>query len=245
MKKHVFRVLMVLSMGLFILLPSAMAGNFKILTENYAPFNYTEKGKLTGLSSEVMQEILKRVDHPDNIKVMPWSDAYNLITNTQGYVLFSMSRTDERENLFKWVGPIATDQWVFYAKKGSGLTIGSLDDARKVAKIGTCKDNASEQFLKKQGFTNIVSVADDSENAKKLSAGEIDLWIVGNLQGVYKAKTAGIDPSGLESIFEIKDSQLYIAFSKATDDSEIAKWQKALDTLKAEGLYKKILSKYM
>ena len=244
-KKCFFSVLLVLSMSFFVLLPSAMASNFKILTENYAPFNYTENGKLTGLSSEVMQEILKRIDHPNNIKVMPWSDAYNLISNTQGYILFSMTRTREREGLFKWVGPIAKNQWVFYAKKGSGLKIGSIDDARKVAKIGTCKDSAAEQFLKKEKFANIVSVVDDSENAKKLNAGEIDLWIVGDLQGVYKTKAAGIDPSGLEKIFEIKDTQLYIAFSKATEDSEIAKWQKALDALKAEGIYKKILSKYM
>jgi polar amino acid transport system substrate-binding protein len=156
-----------------------------------------------------------------------------------------MTRTDDRESLFKWVGPLATNQWVFYAKKASGVEIGSLDDARKVAAIGTCKDSAAEQFLKKEGFTNIESVVDDSENAKKLDAAEIDLWIVGDLQGVYKAKTAGIDSSGLEKIFEIKDTQLFIAFSKETDESEIAKWQKALDALKAEGTYEKILSKYM
>jgi polar amino acid transport system substrate-binding protein len=156
-----------------------------------------------------------------------------------------MARTTQREKLFKWVGPLAKDQWVFYAKKGSGLIINNLDDARKVAKIGTCKDTATEQFLKKNGFKNIVSSIEDSENAKKLMAGDIDLWIVGDLQGIHQAKKASIDSSHLKVAHKIKDAELYIAFSKTTTDSEISKWQKALDALKSEGIYKKILSKYM
>jgi polar amino acid transport system substrate-binding protein len=225
--------------------PPATAGNFSIMTEEYPPFNYTENGQLTGLSFDVMVEVLNRVGHPNTIKVQPWSRAYNLILAKDNRILFSMTRTDQREPLFKWVGPIAANKWVFFAKKGSNITITSLDDARKVKKIGTYKDDAAELFLKKRGFTNIDSVIDDLANVKKLVAGRVDLWIVGYLQGLHKARTAVGDSAVLEKVFDVKDTQFYIAFSKSTPDAVIAKWQAALDGIKKDGTYDRILKKYM
>ncbi|MBI9087901.1 MAG: transporter substrate-binding domain-containing protein [Desulfobacterium sp.] len=224
---------------------NATAGSFSIMTEEYPPFNYSENGQLTGLSYDVMVELLKRVGHPNNIKVLPWSRSYQLIQAKDNRILFSMTRTDQREPLFKWVGPIATNKWVFFAKKGSRIKINSLDDARKMKKIGTYKDDAAELFLKENGFTNIDSVIDDSVNVKKLLAGRVDLWIVGHLQGLHKARTAVGESSVLEKVFDVKDTQLYIAFSRSTPDTVIAAWQAALDGIKKDGTYDTILKKYM
>lgn len=224
---------------------NATAGSFTIMTEEYPPFNYTENGKLTGLSAEVMTELLERMGHTDNTKVLPWSRSYNLIQTKEDCILYSMTRTEQRESLFKWVGPVASNKWVFFAKKGSNIRINSLDDARKVKKIGTYKDDAAELFLKEQGFTNIESVLNDLLNVKKLAAGRIDLWIVGELQGLHKAKSSVGGAGDLEKVFDVKDTQLYIAFSKSTPESVIAQWQAALDDIKEEGLYDEILKKYM
>ncbi len=244
MKKYFLGVSMVFLLSFVFLIPTSFGSDYTIFTEDYAPFNYTEDGKLTGLSSEIMLELLPRVGQPNNIKEMLWSDAYEKLSKSDGCILYSMTRTEEREDLFKWVGPLASDQWVFYAKKGNAIKISNLNDAHKVAKIGTCKDSVFEQFLKKEGFTNIVSVVDDSENVTKLISGDIDLWIVGDLQGIYKTKSAGVDPADFEVVQTIQDAPIYIAFSKRTPDADINKWQKALDDLKAEGIYRTIMSKY-
>ncbi len=224
---------------------NATAGTFSIMTEEYPPFNYTENGQLTGLSYDVMIELLKRVGHPNNIQVQSWSRSYKLIQAKDNRILFSMTRTKQREPLFKWVGPVATNKWVFFAKKGSSIKINSLDDARTAKRIGTYKDDAAELFLKESGFTNIDSVIDDAVNVKKLLAGRIDLWIVGHLQGLHKARAAVGDSTVLEKVFDVKDTQLYIAFSRSTPDAVIAKWQAALDGIKKDGTYDKILKKYM
>jgi polar amino acid transport system substrate-binding protein len=155
-----------------------------------------------------------------------------------------MTRTEEREKMFKWVGPIASNKWVFFAKKGSGITLGSLEDAKKVEKIGTYKDDAAESFIKAEGFTNIDSVVNDDQNVPKLMAGRINLWIVGELQGIHKAKAKGVADQ-LEKVLDVKDTQLYIAFSKNTSDAEVAKWQAALDAMKADGSYDALIMKYM
>jgi polar amino acid transport system substrate-binding protein len=245
MKKLLSGIAVIGALFIALSISNVIAGTFTILTEDYAPFNYTQEGELTGLSTEVMYEILERVKHPRNIKVMPWSEAYQQTMQNSGCVLYSMVRTKERENNFKWVGPVAPDRLVLYVKKGSTLKISSLDDARKVNKIGTYKDSVAEQFLKQKGFKNIVSVIDDKENISKLLTGKIDLWIAGELQGIHQVKACKSDPADLQKVFTVKDTQLYIAFNKATPDEEINKWQKALDELKATGIYQKIVSKYL
>lgn len=222
----------------------SMAADFKIMTEEFPPYNYTENGKLTGLSSEVLFELAKRVGHGTEVEVLPWARAYGLIQKQDGLILYSMTRTEQRENMFKWVGPVASNKWVLFAKKGAGLTIGSLDDAKKVGKIGTYKDDAAESFLKENGFTNLDSVLDDMLNVPKLTAGRIDLWITGELQGIQKAKEKGMNDQ-IEKVFDVQDTQLYIAFSKNTGDDVIATWQKALDDMKADGSYDAIVKKYM
>lgn len=220
------------------------AQTFKIMTEEYPPFNYSEGGAITGLSTDVTVELAKRVGHSTDIEMLPWARAYGLIQKKDGLILYSMTRTEQRENMFKWVGPVAPNKWVFFTKKGSGITLGSLEDAKKVAKIGTYKDDAAETFLKEQGFTNLDSVVNDEQNVPKLMAGRIDLWIVGELQGIHKAKKKGVNEQ-LEKVFDVRDTQLYIAFSKNTPDEEIAKWQAALDAMKADGSYDAIVKKYM
>ena len=244
MKTRGRSIITALVICMLIAVNNASAADFKIMTEEFPPFNYTENGKLTGLSTDVMMEIGKRINHPTDFELLPWARAYGLIQKKDGLILFSMTRTEARENLFKWVGPVASNKWVFFAKKGSGITVSSLDDAKKVKKIGAYKDDAAESFLKAEGFTNLDSVLKDSQNVPKLMAGRINLWIVGELQGIHKAKVQGANED-LEKVMDVKDTQLYIAFSKNTSDEDIVKWQKALDDMKADGSYDTILKKYM
>lgn len=86
--------------------------NFKIMTENYPPFNMENKdGKLVGIGVEVFTEMLKRVGSSqtkEDFELMPWSRAYNIVQTKKNSVLFTTSRTKEREELFKWVGPLNT-----------------------------------------------------------------------------------------------------------------------------------------
>jgi len=216
---------------------------FQVLTEELKPYNYKEKGKVTGLSVEIVREIMNKLGHPDTIKILPWSRAYNLALNNPGYILFSTVRTPERENLFKWAGPLGADVVALFARKGSGISISSLDDARKVKSIGAYKDDVGEVVLKKLGFTNLHSVVDDRLNVKKLAAGRIDLWISNELIGQSLARDMGYDDQ-LEAVYKQENGFLYLAFSRQTPDEEVARWQKAFDELKSGGRYAEILAKY-
>ena len=217
---------------------------FNIYTEEYPPYNYSKDGKVTGISTEIVREMLGRLGHPDNIHVSPWSKAYRLVQETDNSILYSTTRTAAREHLFKWVGPLVPNNISFFAKTDSGISINNLDDARKVGRIGVYIDDIGEILLKGKGFTNLRSVPDNITNIKDLVDGKIDLWIINELTGKQMAREQGVD-NQVEKVFDVQETFMYIAFPKSTPDSVIDQWQQTLDQLKNDGTYGKIFSQWV
>lgn len=216
----------------------------KIFTEDSPPGNYLYNGKLTGLSVEVIREILNRLKLPDNIQVVPWARGYNLTLKQPNVALFSTTRLSQREKLFKWVGPLYTQTWGFYGKKGSSLKINSFDDAKKVARIGTYHKDAKEQFLKNKGFSNLVSANKNISNIKRIIEGKLDLWVSSDFNMPYLARQAGVSPNQLELIHAFRKVDNYIAFSIQKPDELIVSWQQKLDELKSDGTYTRLSKKF-
>ncbi len=217
---------------------------FRIITEEFPPYNYRDDGKIKGISTEIVQEILKRVSHPDNIEVMPWTDGYKLVQEEDNIILFSTTRSPMREKLFKWVGPLVPNNSVFFARRDSGTSITSLEDAKKVKSIGVYKDDFGELLLKEKGFTNLNAVLENNLNVQKLLDGKIDLWIANELTGKHMIAKAGAGGK-IEKIFDVQKNSMYLAFSKSTQNSVIEKWQKVLGEIKSDGTYAQIFSQWI
>lgn len=203
-----------------------------------------ENGKLTGSVVELFQELQKRVGNRSIIELVPWARGYKALQENANTILFSVTRTPEREKLFKWVGPVIRAKWYFYAKKGSGIKIQKLEDAKKVTRIGTYKDDAREQFLKQNGFTNLESAPNNEPNFKKLVLNRVDLIVLTNVGAGITAKKAGYTMEDIEVVFEIKSTDLYIAFSSGTSDETVERWRSALGVMKKDGSFKKIYQKW-
>ncbi|MFP4363325.1 MAG: substrate-binding periplasmic protein [Spirochaetia bacterium] len=218
---------------------------YQIMTENYPPFNYEEDGEITGFSTELVREMMERLGHPDNIRVLPWSRAYNITQSRERNALFSMARTEPRENNFQWVGPLIDYEVVFFKRAGSDLEISSLEDARDVRSIGTGLNTSTGEVLLERGFTNLDQVANSSLNARKLVDGRIDLWLSGRLSGIYRARQSGIDPSLMEVAYVMRREPLYFAFSRSTPEDVIQEWQNVLEEVREDGTYEEILNRYI
>ena len=216
-----------------------------LMTEDYPPYNYANaNGVPAGLVVDVVTEIIKETGDKNNIKLLPWARSYRDIQTKNDKVLFSMTRTPAREHLFKWVGPVATNTLVLFAKKGTNIKVSSLDDVKKLNySIGTYLGDIGELLLKENGFTNLQPVPDDILNIKKLLKNRINLWIVGEISGIYKAKKLNNAHKQLEKVLEVKKTEFFIAFSKTTSDNIINQWQNELDKLKKNGTYKTIMDK--
>lgn len=232
--------------------PACFAANntevpIKLMTEIFPPFQYKHKDEVIGVSTDIVNAIQKELKLDNKIEVYLWSEAKEIIDNTENTALFSMLRTAEREKQYKWVGPLSTMKLVFFKKKGSTITLNSIDDAKRVGKVGVTKGVANFEMLSNQGFTNleVLTNSEDEENIRKLVNGEIDLWPTLFMAGLYNSRLQGL--SG--EIEPIKDviafsGDLYIAFNLQTDDAIIQKWQHAFDKLKKDQLIEEIINRY-
>ena len=227
-------------------LPSEMPpGIFQLMTEEYPPITFMKEGKPSGFVTEMVQEIASRLHIPDNIRLTSWKNAYNMALLHPNVILFSTERTPEREELFHWVGPVGKNSTIFYAKKGSGIQLNSLEEAKQVGAIATTTDWFNEQYLKEEGFTNLVSSEDPAENVRQLMDGEVDLSIFTDLTIPEIVKDAGYSMDDLEPVYTVIQTYFYIALSKDTSQEVHLAWQSALDALKEDGTFEEIYQRYL
>jgi len=184
----------------------------QIYTEEFPPLNLMQAGQLTGQATEVVQEILKRIDIDKDITLLLWSDAYQKLVNEPNIVLFSTSLISERKDLFKWVGPISSVENYFYTSKDCTLNLKTLDDAKKVLKIATLKDYAITGILKEKGFTNLIEYNTIQEIFTALMNGEVNLFPCSNLVMNSQQKKLGIAPDEFKKAIFITSELEYIAF---------------------------------
>jgi polar amino acid transport system substrate-binding protein len=218
---------------------------FQFLTENYKPFNYVENSSLTGLAPDVLKEICNRLNIPFEVRVLPWDEGYDLVQKSDNAVLFSTILTSGRKDLFKWAGPIASLDWLFYAASQSPITLNSLDDAKKTGRIGVIKDYAIEQFLVQEGFTNLVYCTDNIEAFDQLLKGEIDLFPSDKFTAEAALNALNRSFYTVTAKLTIRTDMVYFAFNKMIPDDVIADFQWEIDQLKANGTLMTLYQKYL
>ena len=225
--------------------------SIRLMTEEFAPYQFYEgegdKKAITGISIEIVEAIQKHIGNTDAIKVLPWSRALKLLAKKKNTALFSTARTPAREDKYKWVGPLAKLEMVFFKKTGSPVGFTSVDGAKKIGKVGVTKNVATHEMLVNMGFKNldVLQSGSDDKNIRRLTKGRIDAWPTAYYAGIYSAKKMGLlDKIQVVPNVSLMSGFLYIAFNKDTDSKIIHQWQLALDQLKAKGVIGKILKKY-
>ena len=214
-----------------------------LTTEDMPPYSTRVSGKdnglptdpLTGISIDIVNELFARANIEHQILIYPWLRSFTITINNHNHAVFSTTRNQQREKLFKWVGPIANNDWVVFSKKTADFDIQSINDLSNYT-VGGYQGDALSLYLEKQGI-NVDKAPADKLNLQKLKYGRIDLWIAGNLVGAYRADKAGIE---VKHVFTFKESDLWIAFNINTDDKIINKLNDILNIMKEDGSINKL-----
>lgn len=227
--------------------------NLTLFTEEFPPFNFTEAGKTTGVSTEVVEAVLKQAGYDYEIRSYPWARTYKVAQETPNALVFSISRRANREDLFKWVGEVVPAvHSVFALRDRTDIQIEDLQDLRRY-EIGTNINDAREAYLMNNGFEahKLQRIGGNSPhlvNYRKLKLGRIDLWPMPDAVMSHIVRTAGDDPEEtLRNVFvfnELSTGGYYIAASLRTPDIVVDKIRKTLEKFKKTGEYRAILREW-
>ncbi len=205
-------------------------------TEELPPYNYEEDGMLKGLSVDLLEATTEKMGTEvsrEEVNLVPWTEGYQAVLNENATVLFSMARTPEREDLFKWAGPVYTNRKVLFARPDQGISIENAEDLQNYT-IGVITDDVAIQYLRDIGVnqSQIVTRDNVSELIGALDSGEIDLWAYPEASGRYFAEQVTGDSGSYTAVYVLHTQDTYYAFSKDVPDSVVQSFQQALDEVR-------------
>ncbi len=234
---------------------TTMSANLTYYTEQLPPYNYIENGTLQGISVELLEAITEKMGKKvarEEIKLVPWTEGYQAALSGNNTVLFTTVRNPEREQSFKWAGPIYTYTNVLFARPDQEITIKSPEDLRGY-RIGVVVDDIAVQQLLDAGVnkSQLVQETNASVLVEKLDNGEIDLWAYPEEAGRYFSEQITGNYYSYKVVYKLQTQDVYYAFSKDVPDSVVQSFQQALDTVKQEkdaagiSTYERILGRYI
>lgn len=208
------------------------ADPLRFVTEENPPYNYASKtvDGIAGISTDVVAEAARRANVPVVFERYPWARAYWLAQHEANVCIYSTVRSPERENQFRWLGPIAFNRWALFSRSDFPHVLKSLQDARRFT-IGGAQQDARALYLRGLGY-KVDAAPDDKLNPRKLQAKRIDLWVAGLYKGRSFAAEQGV--IDIKPVLVFHEVEYYLACNLKIDDTIYDKLASQFDALRSE-----------
>lgn len=209
----------------------------RIITVDEAPANFVVDGQAQGYAVDLVRAIQQQLHDNTRIEVLPEDQALHIASTRPNVLLFSFSRTRNREEHFIWLLPLLRKKWQLFMPTPVAST--PSIDLQRLPTIAVVRGDVREEQLRSSGLKNLVTASSTRQALELLqqqrvsalasSQMEIDLlW--------HQYEFPGSKPAAVLA-FGYADS--YLLFSKQTDPALLQQWQKAISQLRQQGLLRK------
>lgn len=225
-----------------------VAEQYTVLTEQLAPVHFEENGEVKGIATEIVKAIFKEADLQLKIEVYPWKRAYSIALKEKDTFIYTINRTEKREDLFKWIGPILSKETNLYKLKSrTDIQINSIDDVKKYTTAVILGHSLTSKLLR-HGFTEgkeLITTTDKKQQVKLFLKGNADL-ITGNQYTIYNSlKAAGCSMNEVEPVFLITRQGYYLGANKNTEAILIKQLEEANEKIQSSALISELIRKYI
>lgn len=218
-----------------LVIQAAGATELRMLTDNHPPLHFERDGELEGFDVDLLHAIAEETGDRLQLERVPLLRALVIARESPDVAVFTILRTPEREADYQLVGPLLEVETALYAHADHTPAITSLDEARKVQRIAAPRKWLVYRRLQEMGFANLYGVDTPEQMMRLLRLGRTDLVAADTLSVDTLAREEGLAPQQLRYTAPVMHQGNYIAFSRQTDASIVARWQQALETMRANG----------
>ncbi|NQZ08535.1 MAG: transporter substrate-binding domain-containing protein [Algicola sp.] len=165
-------------------------------------------------------------------------------------MIFSINRSSERQQKFKWVGDFLKQNYYFLSLNSrKDIKINHIKDVKGYI-TGVVRDSFEHQVLKKYGFSspqNLHVNATQIPLLNSLFERKIDLIFGSKINLLGTMDYIKRNRNDIKLIYQINEtpSNVSIAFSKKTDDKTVNHFRQAFAAIKSEGTLDKIMKKWL
>jgi len=242
------KILYVSTLVILLTFSNVQASELQIVSDPYPPLGHVNKdGETVGITVDIIRALLKETGIKGNFRMLPWARAYMLAQTDENILIYTLVKNDERERLFKLIGPVIQSKYYLYKlKKRKDIQLAFLNDAEKYL-IGVVNNYYSHQYLVSKGFKegkNLDEVHSSELNFNKFAAERFDLLICTEVSFNYQIKKLGYDLNDFEKAYFVTSVDAYIGFSRKTDDEIVKRFEQALKIIRSNGTYDKISDRY-
>lgn len=211
----------------------------------YAPFELqNEKGEIVGFSIDLMSAVAAKAGIEVKFVNTPWEGIFNtLAQGDRDLLISSITITDERKQTIDFSEPyFDAHQLIAVPEKSKIARFADLKKLKVGVQTGTTGDEAVSKLLGKTN-TNIKRFESTPLALKELEAGGVDAVVADN--GVVINYVANNTSAKFRTVNDpsFAPEQYGIAVKKGNAEL-LAKINKALADIRADGTYEKIYTQY-
>ena len=209
------------------------------LVTSHLPSLVHESGQPGGLQ-ELVAELCKRAGVAPATQFVPWRRAQFLATTMPATAIYPLTRLPGREAQYRWLVPLFEENYVLLAVRGKLLPIEQMKDKR----IALLRGAAQAAILKELGFKHFVEASSIDEVHRFLLGGMADAAFGERRIISASLKGHGSSEREFETSVPIRTTTAWLAGSLDFDDTDIALFRNALESLQADGSARRILARH-
>ena len=231
---------------------SAYSCQLDIRLQHYSPESHkSTSNDWFGIDIELTEALLNEVNCTLNILEIPWARALLMLASGEIDILINVSKTQEREPFYYFIGPIRNEEIVFATYKKLNYNLTKIDDILRLDKPIAIQRNAYYGAA----LQRIINNEKNKELFVHVPSNEIKLRLLkrGRISGFLEAKRNIIHGINNDEIFAdiwfsalvLHKNPVYFALSKKSINSELKqRISDGFERLVAQGKIKEIVLKH-
>jgi polar amino acid transport system substrate-binding protein len=207
----------------------------EVVTADFPPYSYLENGRAEGVAVTKARRVFRQLGIDPEIKVFPWSRAYAIAKNKPNVLLFSMARSEEREQLFHWVGQITNFHVKVFRLKSRRDIVAETPQDLAGYRVGSLLKDVKGDYLKDKGIQPVVYSSEEN-GIRMLFLGRIDAMPADEQSFIVRVKKLGYSMDDIEIVLPLEDisKPLFMAFNRETPISVVTAFRDALQAVTGE-----------
>ena len=205
----------------------------------FAPFEYMENGEIVGFDIDLINKIGEKIGKEIKIKNIAFDGLLPALqTNKIDLIIAGMTVTKEREKFVNFSNDYFVANQVIIVPENEGTIINM--NSLKNKKVGVVLGYTGDLIVSKIQGVNKVQYNSAPSSIMALKGGNIDAMILDSAPAQsYVAKNKGL------KIIEIgSEVEKYAIAAEKNNENLIKKVNKALEEIKAEGIYDELIIKH-